>query len=193
MLKRAELLRPDDMIVMWTRVFLLGQQNRCQEVIAGRAASGGCLSRSPPALVSGMGICLTRMGRAAEAIPELEQAIRIDPRQPEHRTRYRVMGYALLFLGRYDEAVVWFERSLAANPGDSAGIAAISYAAIAAAQALAGHTEEARLSAAEASRLQPTITVRSYFPFNITNPVAVAQVCPYARRHAAGRHSRPRR
>ena len=33
LLKRAELVRPDDPKVMWVRVFLLGQQNRCQEVI----------------------------------------------------------------------------------------------------------------------------------------------------------------
>ena len=39
---------------------------------------------------------------------------------PHICNRYRLMGYALLFLERYDEAIVWFQRSLAANPSDSA-------------------------------------------------------------------------
>ncbi len=87
------------------------------------------------------------------------------------------MGYALEFLARYDEAISWFHRSLAANPNASAQYRGNTRAAIAAAQALAGRTEEARLSAVEASGLWPTITVRSYFRiFNVTNPVLVEQV-----------------
>ena len=87
------------------------------------------------------------------------------------------MGYALEFLARYDEAISWFHRSLAANPNASAQYRGSTRAAIAAAQALSGHTEEARLSAVEASGLWPTITVRSYFRiFNVTNPVLVEQV-----------------
>jgi hypothetical protein len=47
---------------------------------------------------------------------------------------------------------------------------------MAAAQALGGHSEEARLSAAEAERLNPRLTVRSHFPFNLKDPAAFAQV-----------------
>jgi tetratricopeptide (TPR) repeat protein len=123
-------------------------------------------------------ICLMRTGRAAEAIPELEQAIRIGPRNVNIGTRYRAMGFALLFLGRYDEAILWFRRSLAASPGDFPRLRSFTYASIAAAQALAGHTADAGVSAVEASRLNPMLTVRGQFPFNFdfTNPVAAAQV-----------------
>jgi TolB-like protein/tetratricopeptide (TPR) repeat protein len=173
LLKRAERLRPDDFAVMWTRVYLLGVQNRCSEVMA---AAQRVVDAFPNVTGSRQwqGICLTRMGRSAEAITPIEQAIRINPRNPNIGTRYRHMGYPLLFLGRYDEAVEWFERSLAANPGDS--FRSDTYAAIAAAQALAGHTEQARQSAHEATRLQPTLTVRSFYPYNMTYPVYVAQV-----------------
>ena len=175
LLKRAELVRYDDPKVMWVRVLLLEQQNRCQQVIpaAQRAVAAHPFLTGPLQVI---GNCLIRTGRAAEAIPELERAIRISPRVAYIGSRYRAMGYALLFLGRYDEAVVWFERALAANPGDNARNRGNIRAAIAAAHALAGQTEQARLSATEATRLIPTITARSYFPVNITNPVAVAQI-----------------
>jgi TolB-like protein/tetratricopeptide (TPR) repeat protein len=168
LLKRAELLTPDDGFVRWVRVYLLGKQNRCLEVLAAAQRAMDSGSRQ------WRGICLTRMGRPAEAIPEIEQAIRIAPRNPNMAARYRSMGYPMLFLERYDEAVAWFERSLAVNPGEGAGIRSDVYAAIAAAQALAGQIEAARSSATEATRLQPTITVRSYSPYIATSS-AVAQ------------------
>jgi adenylate cyclase len=175
LLKRAELLRPDDATVMWVRVYLLGTQNRCLEVLAAaqRAVEVHPMLTGPR---QWRGICLTRMGKPAEAIPEIEQAIRIAPRNPNIGIRYRQMGYPVLFLGRYDQAVTWFERSLAANPGGRAETRSDIYAAIAAAQALAGQIEPARLSASEATRLQPMITVRSYYTFYSTNPSAFAQV-----------------
>jgi adenylate cyclase len=175
LLKRAELLSPNDNAVVWVRVYLLGLQDRCLEVMA---AAQRAIQVYPLTTGSRLwrAICLTRMGRPAEAIPEIEQAIRIAPRNPNMASRYRNMGYPMLYLGRYDEAVTWFERSLAANRGDSVGNRSNMYAAIAAAQALAGQMEAAYLSASEATRLQPTITVRSYYPFYPTIPAAVAQL-----------------
>jgi TolB-like protein/class 3 adenylate cyclase len=175
LLKRAELLAPDDGSVLWVRVYLLGKQDRCLEVLAAAQRS---IDANPLSTGSRQwqGICLTRMGRPAEAIPKIEQAMRIAPRNPNMAARYRNMGYPMLFLGRYDEAVAWFERSLVANPGDDAGVRSDMYAAIASAQALAGQIAAAQLSASEATQLQPTITVRSYFAFNLHNPTEVAQV-----------------
>jgi TolB-like protein/class 3 adenylate cyclase/tetratricopeptide (TPR) repeat protein len=174
LVNRAVLLRPDDMAVMWVRVFLLGEQRRCSEMLpAAQRALDVYPNLTGPR--QWQGICLTWMGRYAEAIAPIEDAIRINPRNPNIGTRDRWMGYPLLFLGRYDEAVVWFERSLAANPGDHRRSEV--YVAIAAAQALAGHTEQARLNASEATRLDPTITARSYNPINFdANPERVAEV-----------------
>jgi adenylate cyclase len=120
---------------------------------------------------------LARDGKAADGIPEIEQSIRVNPRNPGIYSRYMTMGNLLTLLGRHDEAVLWFQRSLAAHPGDSAQNRGNIHAAIAAAQALASHIEEAHRSATEASRLWPMLTARSYFRFvAITNPVAIAQV-----------------
>jgi adenylate cyclase len=123
-----------------------------------------------------MGICLTHEGRAADAIPEFEQAIRISPRSPYIHARYLLLGFALIRLGRYDEAIPWLQKSLAIHPNNSARNRGNTYAAIAAAQALAGHLEEARKSAAEASRLWPTLTVCGYYQYSFTNPVNAAQM-----------------
>src|SRR5215471_9057052 len=123
-----------------------------------------------------MGNCLLRMGQAAEAIDKFQQAIRLNPQNPQNFNRYRGLGYASLFLDRYDDAVQWLQRALVANPGDNAGARSNVYAAIAAAHALTGQTEEARLNAAEAAKLDPTQTVRGYYPYNARNPAAATQV-----------------
>ena len=174
LITRAELLRPDDTDVLWARVFLLGKQGRYAEVIpAATKAIEANPNTTGPHLW--LGICLMFNGRAAEAIVEYKQAIRLNPRA-QIFVRYLLIGYSLTFLGQYDEAILWFQKSLAVNFNDSALNRGNAYAAIAAAQALSGHTEEARLSAAEARRLWPTVTARAYYQFNITNPLAASQV-----------------
>jgi len=175
LLQRAEQLRPRDMWVMWVRVLLLGQQDRCAEVFpaAQRAVDAHPILTGPR---QWQAICLIRMGRPAEAIPPLEQAIRINPRNSNNNNRYRLMGYAMLFLERYDEAVHWFQKSLAANPGDSAWFRGSIYASMAAAQALAGHAADARASAMEAKQINPTLTARRHFPFKVWGTDVVAQV-----------------
>ena len=128
-----------------------------------------------PAPNSGFGICLLRDGRAAEAVHSFEQAIRVNPRSHEIDNRYRYMGQALLASERYDEAISWFRKALAANPSLHAQTRGILHASIAAAQALSGDIEAARLSAIEANRLWPTLTARGYLQFKTTNQIALAQ------------------
>jgi TolB-like protein/class 3 adenylate cyclase/tetratricopeptide (TPR) repeat protein len=174
LITRAELLRPDHMRVMGSRVYLLGMQGRHAEVIpAAQRTIEAYPNLGAPHLW--MGVCLTQMGRAAEAVTAFEQAIRISPRSPYIHARYLLLGMALIRLGRYDEAIPCLQKSLAIHPNNSPRNRGNTYAAIAAAQALAGHIEEARKSATEASRAWPTLTVRGYCRSNAANPVTVAQ------------------
>jgi tetratricopeptide (TPR) repeat protein len=115
-------------------------------------------------------------GQAAEAIPGFEQALRIAPRHPLVYLREQFIGYANLFLGRYDEAISWFNKSIGASPNETAQSRGDTLAALAAAQALAGQDTEARTSAAEATRLWPTLTARGYYSFKIGNPTHAEQV-----------------
>jgi adenylate cyclase len=173
LVRRAEQLRPNDMLVMFTKVYLLGKQFRCSEVVP---AAQRAISAYPNINSTHywLGICFMFDGRAAEAIPEIEQSIRLNPRNSYVWNRYRLIGYCLLFLNRYQEAILWLRRSIAAVPNDNARRTGVALAAIAAAQALAGQIAEARSSAVEAARLWPTITTRSY-PYKVTNPFNTEQ------------------
>jgi adenylate cyclase len=173
-LARADLIDPNEMRLAFARIYLLGMQDRCAELIP---AAQRAIETHPT--LSGthfwLGICLLREGRAAEAVHRFEQAVRANPRTPQIDGRYRLMGMALLCLERNDEAISWFYRSLAANPSRDAQTRGNLYASIAAAQALSGDLEAARKSAIEARRLWPTLTARNYLLFRTYNRVTLAQ------------------
>jgi tetratricopeptide (TPR) repeat protein len=115
-------------------------------------------------------------GRTAEAVSAFEQSIRVNPRNPSIYVRYQLMGYVLASLERYDEAVSWFRKALVAHPSDSAQNRAVLHAAIAASQALSGDIDDARVSAAEAIRLWPTLTAQSFYPYKVSNPAVLAKI-----------------
>jgi adenylate cyclase len=123
-----------------------------------------------------LGICLMRDGKVADAIVKFEQALRLYIRSPNNGSRYHTMGEALIFLEKYEEAISWLQRSLAANPSQGPNTRGNIHAVIAAAQALAGQHKKARLSAAEAIRFRPTLTALGYSRFDLTNPTYAAQV-----------------
>jgi tetratricopeptide (TPR) repeat protein len=172
LIKRAEALRPDDILVLWDRVFLLGKSGRYAEVIpaAQRAIEINPNTTGPRFW---LGICLMFSGKSAEAIVSFKQALRVNPRA-DVWSRYMTIGYASLFLGHYDEAVDWFEKTIAANPNSGPVATGGIYAAIASPQALGGQVEEARRTGTEAMRLFPLLTARSYWHYNVTGQ-AVAQ------------------
>jgi adenylate cyclase len=169
LIAQAELVRPNDWQVMLARLLLLGRQFRCPQLVPfAQRTSEAHPYLSTPHMLQGM--CLMTAGQAAEAIPHFKQAIHVHPRNPNQNTRYSCLGYASLFLGRYEEAVAFFQQALGVNPAAGVRSRAENYAAMAAAQALTGDIAAARVSAAEAIQLAPTLTAQSYFWFNVTNP-----------------------
>jgi TolB-like protein/DNA-binding winged helix-turn-helix (wHTH) protein/tetratricopeptide (TPR) repeat protein len=174
LVSRAELIDPNHKMVMWTRTFLLGKQERCAELVP---AAHRAIEAHPrlTGTTQWLGICLLREGKAAEAIPWFEQSIRAMPFNPQIHIRYRLMGLACLVLERYGEASSWFRKALAADPSLGAYEQGFLYAAIAAAQALSGEVEAARLTGIEARRIWPTLTARGFGPLYIKNQVAAAQ------------------
>jgi tetratricopeptide (TPR) repeat protein len=95
-----------------------------------------------------MGYIKRSMGSPEEAIPLLEQAIRISPRDPDIGTWYEVIGQAHLLQSRIDAAVVWAEKARADNPARPS-----LHALLACAYALNGESERAAAELAEARRL----------------------------------------
>jgi adenylate cyclase len=99
-------------------------------------------------------------GRAVEAIPLEEKAIRLGPRDPFVDLWYRDLGYAYLLLGKDTEAVQWIEKAVATNDK------VWSYHRdLASAYALTGHSDAARKELDAVARLFPG--------FNIAKNVAL--------------------
>ena len=162
------------MRVMFARLYLLVSQRRCADLMP---AARRMIAVYPNVTSSHMflGICLIPMARRRKPSPNTSRRSGSIPATQIH-SRYRLIGFALLFLERYDEAILWFQKSLASHPNDTARNRGNIRAAIAAAQALAGRNQEARASAAEAVSFgrhsQPAaIPVQNY-----PNPLIAAQV-----------------
>jgi adenylate cyclase len=174
LIDRADLLDPHEMRLLMARTFLLTRQGRCAEAMQ---AAQRVIEAHP--ILSGpyywTAMCLLREGRAAEAVQQVEQAIWANPRTPQMDTRYRLMGTALLYLDRYEEAAHWFHRALTVNPSQHVQIRGALYAAIAAAQAMSGDLDAARLSAAEARRLWPPLTAYGFTLYETASQVFIAQ------------------
>jgi len=92
--------------------------------------------------------CKNLVGPVDEAVPLLEQAIRLSPRQPNIATWYFWVGEAHLLQSHIDDAILWFEKARTANE-------ALPYVHgyLAAAYALKGETDRATAELAEARRL----------------------------------------
>jgi adenylate cyclase len=173
---KVESLEPGDRFVMMAKGELLHSERREPEA----TAVFQDMVDSYPNVALGyhlLASSLLRAGRAAQVISNEQRSMRLDPRYPLSWGRYVNMDLASLFLGRYDEAIAWAQRSVAALPAGAANLRAGRYAEIAAAHAFAGRTEEANAAAAEANRLGPTMTVRSWWrQSTIENPVFTAQI-----------------
>jgi adenylate cyclase len=82
---------------------------------------------------------LAYIGRGEEAIERVSTALRLSPFDPQNFARYTTHGTASLVCGRPDEAVGWFGKARALNPGYRA-----AWRLMVAALALAGEVDEAR-------------------------------------------------
>lgn len=125
---------------------------------------------------SQIGSCLLYTGRAAEAIPMIEMAIRRDPRASDTWDRYGQMSLALLVLERDEEAIVWSQRALAAVPADYRYLRTNLNLRIAAAHARLGRLEEARRALVEANRIWPHDTARGHWPEDPSSRTYAAQI-----------------
>lgn len=175
LIARAEQLAPTARSVMLTRTLLLAIENRCEELqpaayrtIELHPTLGGPLQQ--------LGCCLIRAGRPLEAVPLIERAIRVNPRNPQITIRYEWMGYAYLLGGHYAEAVSWLRKALAAHPNASLRQRGKMLAALASALALGGEPDAAREAAQTAYLSWPTLTARGYRVFHTSTPAHVVQL-----------------
>ena len=126
------------------------------------------LDRNNANTIAHLGITLMLMGRPEAAIPQIENAIRLSPREPGIAGCYWALGTCHLLLGHVDQAVDLFRQSRVANPQRY-----FIHLYLAGALGFRGDLDEARSALAEAMELKPEVSSlarwRAYSP-GITNP-----------------------
>ncbi|HWX33927.1 MAG TPA: adenylate/guanylate cyclase domain-containing protein [Steroidobacteraceae bacterium] len=107
------------------------------------------------------------LGRASEAAEHTLKAIQLSPRDPQLAEWYYQLAITYVHQRRYDEAVEWARRGVQVNPN-----LRYPYRVLAAALALSGQVDEARMAAAEMLRRYPKETISTFLtrePW--TNPI----------------------
>jgi TolB-like protein/class 3 adenylate cyclase/Flp pilus assembly protein TadD len=156
----AAAIDPDDQSVLNSKAYLLLAKSRYEEAVP---AFRHLLDKYPNTEIAyhRIGVCMIQLGRAEQAIPMIEKALRLAPLGPYLQSRYQFMGLAYLLLGRDEEAIDWAQRSLAADRPNDTVWHFNNNRQLAAAYARLGRLDEAHRAIAEVNRLQPYYTVRS--------------------------------
>jgi len=100
-----------------------------------------------------MSLVLTKVGRHKEAIRYAEQGVRLDPLGPGWYLRQ--LGHTYSWVGRYDEAITTYEKSLQKAPNDI-----FTHLFLTVTYSWAGRIEEARVQSAEVLRINPKFSMK---------------------------------
>jgi adenylate cyclase len=142
-------------------------QNRLPEAQI-EAETAIALNHNDARAFSQLGQTLMYLGQPEAAIPQVEKAIRLNPREPGMAGFYWTLGACHLFLGRVDQAIHLLRKSRAANPRRY-----FVHLYLAGALGFKGDLDEARAALAEAIKLEPKVNSlarwRAYSPWT-TNP-----------------------
>jgi adenylate cyclase len=102
------------------------------------------------------GTILSYSGNSLEAIPEIEQAIRLDPALSQQSLHY--LGMAYLLAGKYETAATLFRQRILLVPGTD-----FSRAALASALGHLGEVDEARRIWHELKEINPKYSISEHF------------------------------
>ncbi len=104
-----------------------------------------------------MGLAEGPLGRCEQSIAHIKQAFALSPRDPLGGLFHWVLGGSQAWCGQLDAAIAEFKRAI-----DAGYRTFLPYALLAAAEAAKGNNAEARLALAEARRLNPQFTIKSF-------------------------------
>lgn len=116
------------------------------------------------------GLLRNFLGEPDLAIDYLARAMRLSPLDPNLYHMHAGTGFAHFLAGRLDEACVWAERALRAEPG-----ATPASAVAAAGHALAGRREEAQRAMAHLRQVNPVLRVSSFSLDRFPSPKHLAR------------------
>ena len=147
LIKEALATSPLDPMAHYARAQLLRAQRRWSEAILEYEVAIAS-NRNWATAYANIGDCKLWIGSLEETIPLEQQAIRLNPRDPNIGYWYEWIGNVHLLESRTDEAIAWFEKARNADPGFDR-----RHARLASAYALKGENERAAAELAEARRL----------------------------------------
>ena len=151
---RAIALAPDNMYAYYAKSAYLTGTGRADDAV--RVADAGlAVNPNYAPLLDARSFAETALGRFEKAKSDVQQAMRLSPRDPETPSRLISLGMAEVGLGQFDAAIDQFQKAI-----DAGAHYFIPYVNLAAAYALDGKTEEAKSALAEARRLNPQLTVK---------------------------------
>ena len=138
---------PRNPLTHFAKAQLLRATRRCEEAIPEYETA---LASNPNSVsaIADIGRCKIHVGPIEEAIPLLERAIRLSPRDPVIGVWYFRIGQAHLAQSRIDQAIVWLEKARSAGP-----TYAFVHRWLASAYGIKGDFERAATELAEAQRL----------------------------------------
>jgi tetratricopeptide (TPR) repeat protein len=145
--ERALAASPGSPLAHYAKGQVLRAQSRYNEAIS-EYETVLTVNRNWVTAYAHIGICKFFSGSTEEAIPLLEQAIRLSPRDPVIGNWYMRIGQVHLLQSRTDEAIVWLEKACSSSPAHPG-----HHALLASAYALKGETKRAAAELAEARRL----------------------------------------
>jgi TolB-like protein/DNA-binding winged helix-turn-helix (wHTH) protein/Tfp pilus assembly protein PilF len=145
--EKALAISPGSFFPHFARALVSRTQGRCEDAIP-EYETAIALNRNWANAIAALGMCKVFTGAIEEALPLLEQAIRLSPRDAYSALWYNWIGRVHLLQSHTDEALLWFERARRANP---ALLYVHSY--LASVYALKGKTERATAEANEVRRL----------------------------------------
>ena len=151
---RAIALAPDNMWAYNVKSLYLTTSRRANEGLSA-ADAGLAIKPDDPPLRRARGAAEIALGRYEQAISDVQQAIRLSPRDPRIGLWLVTLGDAELGLGHFDAAVDEYHKAI-----DAGWRAYQPYRGLAAAYALDGKMEEATSALAEARRLNPQLTLK---------------------------------
>ena len=154
---------PRDPLTHFARGLALRMQRRFEEAISEYQLTLALNPNMVHALAN-LGRCKIFIGPIDEAIPPLQQAIRLSPRDPSIGFWYYGIGQAHLLQSHLEEAIVWFEKARSVEPGIP-----FIRANLAAAYALVDDAEKAAAELGEAQRLDGKGTFSSRARLKLIN------------------------
>jgi adenylate cyclase len=151
---RAIALAPDNLWAYNVKSLYLTNSRRANEGLS-TADAGLAIKPDDPPLYRARGLAKLGLGHYEQSKSDVQQAMRLSPRDPRIGLWLDDLGNAELGLGHLDAALDEYHKSI-----DAGWRAYQPYRGLAAAYALDGKMEEAKSALAEARRLNPQLTLK---------------------------------